>query len=129
MQSLKSNNPMQIYKTNQMTTATPAELTLMLYEGAIKFIKRSKLAIENRQIEQAHQNIQRVQDILTELIVSLNRDIPISNDFLKMYEYMQTRLLEANIQKSIEILDEVEDFFVQFRDTWKQVMELTRKSG
>lgn len=121
------NNAAQAYQTNSVTTATPAELTLMLYNGAIKFAKQSKTAMLQKQMDKAHEYNIRVQDIINEFIITLNRDIPISEQFLVMYEYLLNRLITANIQKDPEILGEVEDFLVQFRDTWKEAMALAKK--
>jgi len=122
-------NAAQLYQNNQVTTATPGELTLMLYNGAIKFLKQSKLAIQENQLAKAHEYNIRVQDIVNELIITLNQDIPISKQLLTMYDYLLHRLITANIKKDTAILDEVEEFFVQFRDTWKQAMAEAKKQG
>jgi len=120
-------NAAQTYQNNKVTTANPAELTLMLYNGGIKFIKLAKNAIEEKKIDKAHEFCIRVQDILNELICTINRDVPISEQFLAMYDYMLRRMIDANMQKDITILEEVEDFFTQFRDTWKEAMNLAKK--
>lgn len=112
----------QKYQNNQATTATPGELTLMLYNGAIKFIKQTKMAIQENKIDKANEFNLRVQDIISELVITLNRSYPISEQLLIMYDYMNRRMIEANINKDGSILDEVEDLFAQFRDTWKEVM-------
>jgi flagellar protein FliS len=122
-------NPAQAYQTNSINTASPGELTLMLYNGAIKFIKQAKAAISEKNIGKAHENILRVQDILNELIVTLDRSYPISEQFYQMYDYMLRRMIDANVRKDISILEEVEDFFVQFRDTWKEAMVLAKNQG
>jgi flagellar secretion chaperone FliS len=122
-------NSVQAYQTNAVTTATPAELTLMLYNGAIKFLKQAKLSIEGKKFDKAHESIIRVQDILNELIVTLDRSYPISEQFLAMYDYMLRRTIEANVKKDTSILDEVEQFFTGFRDTWKQAMALAKSQG
>lgn len=116
----------QNYKQNQVETAPAEELTLMLYNGAISFVKRTKQAIGNNDFNYAHQHNIRVQDIVDELIITLDRKYPISEQLLLLYEYMKRRLIEANISKDTAILDEVESFFVEFRDTWKQAMTLAR---
>lgn len=121
------HNPAQTYRNNQVTTATPGDLTLMLYNGAIKFIRQAKQAIEEKNVEQAHNYNVRVQDILKELILTLNPKVEISEQFLTMYEYMMERMIEANIKKDTAILDEVEGFFVEFRDTWKEVMKIVKQ--
>jgi len=114
------------YKKNQVGTATPEDLTLMLYEGAIKFIKRAKQAIEEKDFNKAHELNTRVQDILSELIITLDRKYPIAGQMLQIYDYLKRRLIEANVKKETEILDEVEEFFAEFRDTWKQAMLIAR---
>lgn len=123
------HNAAQAYQKNQVTTATPGELTLMLYSGAIRFVKQAKTAIEEKDMEKAHHSNMRVQDIINELIVSLDRQYPIAEQFLTMYDYLLHRVREANIKKDVEILDEVEDLFTQFRDTWKEAMILAKKQG
>lgn len=123
------NNAAQAYQTNSINTASPADLTMMLYNGGIKFIKQTKTAIQEKKLDKAHEYNVRVQDILNELIITLNRDYPISEQFLLLYDYMLQRLVEANLKKDIDILEEVEGYFVQFRDTWKEAMALTKKQG
>lgn len=122
-------NAAQTYQSNQVTTATPADLTLMLYNGALKFIKQARSAIEEKNVAKAHEASLKVQNILYELMSTLNNDYPISKEFAKLYEYMLQRTIEANVRKDIHILNEVEDLFVQFRDTWKEAMHLAKKQG
>lgn len=123
------HNAAQTYQSNQVTTATPAELTLMLYNGAIKFIKQAKGAIEIKNYARAHELCLKIQNILYELLSTLNKEYPIAQDFEKMYDYMLRRMIEANMRKDVAILTEVEDFFVQFRDTWKEAMVLAKNHG
>lgn len=114
------------YKQNQVDTSPPEELTLMLYNGAITFIKKAKQAIDSKNMNQAHQHITRVQDILDELIITLDRKYPIAEQMLAIYDYMKRRLIEANISKDTAVLEEVEGFFAEFRDTWKQAITVAR---
>lgn len=123
------HNAAQTYQTNQVTTATPSELTLMLYNGAIKFTKQAKASLEERNYAKTHEFCLKVQNILYELMSSLKKEYPISLEFDKMYEYMLRRTVEANMRKDIEILNEVEDLFIQFRDTWKEAMALAKNQG
>lgn len=123
------HNAAQTYQTNQVTTATPSELTLMLYNGAIKFTKQAKASLEERNYAKTHEFCLKVQNILYELMSSLKKEYPISLEFDKMYEYMLRRTVEANMRKDIEILNEVEDLFIQFRDTWKEAMTLAKHQG
>lgn len=120
-------NAYNAYKQNSVTTASPGELTLMLYNGCLKFIHQGKKAIDEKNIEKRNTNITKAQAIITELMSTLNMDIAISTEMLALYEYIQTKLIEANIQSSIEALDEVEELVTEFRDTWKEVIQINRK--
>jgi flagellar protein FliS len=121
------NKAAQAYQTNAITTATPADLTLMLYQGAIKFVKQSKMALMEKKLDRSSQYNIRVQDILQELMITLNQDIPIAAQMFALYEYMYNRMVEANLKKDTAILDEVEGLFIEFRDTWKEAMVLAKK--
>nr|WP_205516928.1 flagellar export chaperone FliS [Paenibacillus sp. SYP-B3998] len=117
----------QKYQNNQVTTATPGELTLMLFNGAIKFIKQTKVALQEKKMDKANEFNLRVQDIISELIITLDRSYPISEQLLMMYDYMNHRMIESNINKDGSILDEIEDLFAQFRDVWKEAMILSKQ--
>lgn len=117
------------YESNKIMTATPAELTLMLYEGAIKFCNIAIVAIEKKDIEKAHINIIKVQDIITEFQATLDHKYAVAKDFDNVYEYLQQRLLEANLKKDPEILEEVLKHLRTMRDTWKEVMRRAGNAG
>lgn len=120
-------NPYKTYKENTVTQASPAELTLMLYNGALKFIKLAKQGIEEQNIELKNTNIQKTQSIIQELMVTLNTDVEISNNLMRMYDFMFRQLVEANVKNDAKLLDEVEGFLVEFRDTWKEMIQQSRK--
>lgn len=117
----------ETYQQNAVLTASPGELTLMLYNGCIKFIHLAKRAIQEQDIEAKHLNITKSQNIISELIVTLNVDYEISHEMRRLYDYMNRRLIEANIKNNEEILNEVEGLVTEFRDTWKEVILLNRK--
>ena len=119
-------NPYSSYASNAIETASPEELTLRLYEGALKFCNQAIIAVENSEIERAHSLIIRVQDIIREFQITLDMQYEISNELDLMYDYLYRRLVEANISKDIEILEEVRDFLRQFRDMWKEAMVLAK---
>jgi len=121
------NNPYQAYQQNAVTTASPGELTLMLYNGCLKFINLAKKAIQENNISEKNMNIQKAQNIISELMVTLNMDVEISKQLMSMYDYIHRRLIEANIKNDVEILEECEGFVTEFRDTWKQVIQLNRQ--
>lgn len=114
------------YANNKITTASPADLTLMLYEGAIKFCNIAIVAIENKEIEKAHINITKTQRIIEEFQITLNHKYATAKDFDEVYTYLLHRLREANLKKDKEILEEVLKHLRTMRDTWKEVMRLTK---
>lgn len=115
-------NPYAKYQNDKIMTASPAELTLMLYEGAIKFCNLAIVACENKDIEKANTNIKKVEKIIEEFQLTLNFNYPIANDFNNVYIYIMRRLREANISKDSQILEEVNTHLRTMRDTWKDVM-------
>ena len=121
------NNPYAAYQQNSVTTASPGEVTLMLYNGCLKFIKQAVLAIEENNFQDKNTNIQKAQKIITELMITLNMDIEISKNMSVMYDYMNYRLTEANVKNDASILKEVEGLVMEFRDTWKQVIQMNRQ--
>lgn len=123
----QNTNAQNAYKQNSVNTASPGELTLMLYNGCLKFLAKAKVAIEQKNIQEKNHNIQRAQAIIAELMSTLNMDIPISKEFLPLYDYMNRRLIEANIKNDIAIIEEVEELTTEFRDTWKEVIKITRQ--
>lgn len=121
----KNNNPYAQYNQSKILTASPAELTLMLYEGAIKFCNIAIIGIEQHNLEKAHINIIKVQKIVDEFRATLDMKYPVAKDFDRIYTYLLGRLLEANLHKDKEILEEVNTHLRSMRDTWKEVMRLT----
>ncbi|SMF57240.1 flagellar protein FliS [Priestia filamentosa] len=122
------NNAYQAYQQGSVNTATPGELTLMLYNGCLKFIRRAKTAIENREVEEKNKNLIKAQNIITELMVTLRTGSELSDQMRTMYDYINQRLMKANIESSVDILEEVESYVMEFRDTWKEVIQKTRSS-
>ena len=119
------NNGYAAYANNKIRTASPAELTLMLYEGAIKFCNIAIRAIEEKDVPKAHNNIVKVENIIMEFQITLNHKYPVAKDFDAVYSYLKNRLVEANLKKDKEILEEVLEHLRTMRDTWKEVMRLT----
>lgn len=116
----------QQYERSKILTASPAELTLMLYEGAIKYANIAIVAIEKGEIEKAHNSIRKVERIIEEFQATLDHKYPVAKDFDEVYKYLQKRLLDANVKKDKEIMEEVLGHLRTMRDTWKEVMRLSR---
>ena len=122
-------NKYEQYNNNKIMTASPAELTLMLYEGAIKFCNIAIMGIEQKDIDKAHTNIIKTEKIVDYLRATLNMKYGVAQDFENIYVYLGERLVEANLKKDKEILEEVCEHFRSVRDTWKEVMRLNREKG
>ena len=110
-------------------TASPAELTLLLYDGAIKFCNVALLGLEQNDMEKVHINITKAEDIIVEFQSTLNHKYAVAEDFDKIYKYIYELLVEANIKKDKEILEEVNTHLHSVRDTWKEVMRINREKG
>lgn len=123
-----TNSQFQQYTNSKVLTASPAELTLMLYEGAIKFCNIAVVAIEKGDMQKAHTNIMKAERIVDHLRVTLDMKYPVAEDFERIYEYLDRRLVQANMQKDITILEEVLMHLRSVRDTWKEVMRINGKA-
>ena len=117
------------YNNSKILTASPAELTLMLYEGAIKFCNIAITAVEQKDIQKAHDNIVKTQKIIEHFRVTLDMKYPVAQDFERVYVYLEQRLVQANMKKDPEILQEVLEHLHTMGDTWKEVMRINREKG
>ncbi|MCQ4925574.1 flagellar export chaperone FliS [Tissierella carlieri] len=111
------------YKQNAVLTATPEELTLMLYDGAIKFMNIGKYSIENKDMEKAHSSLLRAQDIILELNYSLDMNYDVSKGLRTLYDFVLTKLIDANINKDSKAIEEALTVVNDMRDTWKEVIK------
>lgn len=122
------NRAAQMYQKNAVQTASPAKLTLMLYDGAVKFTNIAVEAIEAGDIEKAHNNIVKAQNIIVEFRSTLDMKYPVAKDFDVVYDYIYRRLVEANMKKDKDILMEALKHIKTMRDTWREVMKLNNVS-
>ena len=124
---MATNNPYQQYKQNTVDTKSPGELTLMLYDGCLKFIRRAEEAIQNKNIEVKNENLLKAQNIIRELMLTLNTDVAVSQDMMAMYDYILNQLVEANMKNDLDALKEAAKYTEDFRDTWKEVIKIDRQ--
>ncbi|CDD56957.1 flagellar export chaperone FliS [[Bacteroides] pectinophilus] len=117
------------YNNSKILTASPAELTLMLYDGAIKFCNIAIMAIEKNDVMKAHTYIVKTENIIEEFQATLNHKYPVAKDFDNVYKYIYNRLIEANVKKDKDILEEVLVHLRTLRDTWKEVMKITHNGA
>ncbi len=123
-------NPMinmaNAYKTQQIMTAAPEQLTLMLYNGAIRFVEESMMALEQKDYAKSHERNLRAQDIVREFMATLDMKIELSKNWLSLYDYIEYRLIQGNIKKDKAQLDEAKSMLTELRDTWVEVMKKAR---
>ena len=119
-------NAAKAYGSNKVLTASPAELTLMLYEGAVKFANIAVTALEKKDYETTNINIQKCRNIVVELTSTLNMKYPVAEDFKRLYDYIFALLVEANMKKDLELLNRALDELRDIRDIWKEIMSKTK---
>lgn len=121
-------NPYNAYKQNSVNTASKEQLLLMLVDGAVKYTKIARLAILDKNIERAHKELVRVQDIFLELMITMDRGSKAMDDLYQLYEYIKNELAKANMKKDIKIIDEVLPLIEEIRDMWHEV-DMRIKTG
>ncbi|MHB1392792.1 MAG: flagellar export chaperone FliS [Clostridia bacterium] len=123
------SNASKQYQQNMTNTASPQELTLMLYDGLVKFLKLSIQTIEEKNVERANNYIIRSQDIILEFMCTLDMKYEISKSLMPLYDYMNMRLIEANSKKDKIIVEEVLGYAEELRDAWAQAMKLAKQQA
>ncbi len=118
-------SPLQKYQQSSVETASPGQLVIMLYDGAIRFVKLGIVGIEERDISKANNALIRAQNIIHELIASLNMDIPISKNLLEIYDYMERCLIASNLKKDKSLAEEVLSHLEELRSAWVQIIKPT----
>lgn len=122
------NNAANAYKNSKILTASPAELTLMLYDGAVKFCNIALISLEKNDYEKVSENLIKAQKIIMEFRATLDFKYPVAKDFDVVYEYIYRRLIDANMKKDAEIIEEALKHIKEMRETWKEVMRLNKVS-
>ncbi len=123
-----TNNSFNQYKESSIKTSTPEELTLMLYNGLVKFLMQAQNAIETNNIEKANNSILRAQAIIKEFQATLDMNYEVSEGLDSLYDYMYRRLIEANLKKDVSIIEEILGYSKELRDTWAQAMKIAKRS-
>jgi len=120
-------NPYDKYLENRISTASKEELTLMLYDGALKFCNQAISALEAKEIEKAGGLIIRVENIIREFQLTLDRKYEVTKNLDMLYEYIHRQLVEANLHKDVGVLQEVQFLLRELRDMWKDAMLAARQ--
>lgn len=119
-------NPYATYQEQSVLTASQADLTLMLYNGCIKFLSRAELAMQRKDVPGANDALLRAQDIILEFMATLDMQYDISHQLMALYEYLRRRMIEANLRKEITIVQECLSLVTELRDTWAKAVKLSR---
>lgn len=122
-------NAARAYKLNAIKTASPAKLTSMLYDAAVRFTDKSIELMENEpnNYEEINKSLKKAEDCIMELRMGLDFKYPVAGEFEKVYDYIYRRLVEGNMQKDIEIIKDTLTHIKTMRDTWKEVVRLNNE--
>ena len=121
------NSAAEAYKKQQVMTATPEALTLMLYNGCLKFIKEGVEQLAEKNYEASNTSFQKAQNIISEFRITLNMDYEISHQLLPLYNYAYDRLVEGNMKSDPALIQEATDIIAELRDAWAQAMKKARE--
>lgn len=124
---MAAQNPYNSYTSNAISNASKEKMTLMLYEGALKFTNQALIALETKNYEKMNESVGRASDIIRELQISLDRSYEISDNLYSLYEYIHERLITANIRKEHSIFEEIREYLRMFKDMWKEAMSLANR--
>src|SRR5690625_2938714 len=100
------NQPYQAYEENAVNTASGGELTLMLYNGCLKFIKQAEKSFQLNNFSKKNEQLQKAQKIVQELMITLNHEIDLSQQLMSLYDYIYHLLTQANIHNNLDQLNE-----------------------
>ena len=125
---MQSSNAYSTYKNNSVNYASKEQLLLMLLDGSVKFAKIARKGIQENNIVLAHENIIKAENIFYELILSL--DVEKGGDWAvklsQVYDFITRRLMEANLKKDIDILDEVIPLIEEIKNIWNEAYDISK---
>lgn len=122
------SNGYNVYKSNSVNYASKEQLLLMLVEGAVKFCKIARQAIVDKDVKRAHDALIRTQDIFSELMISLDTTVgEWAVQLFRVYAFIKEKLVEANMTKNIEIIDEIFPLIEDINETWKEAYKRAKK--
>ena len=122
-------NALNVYKNNSVNYASKEQLLLMLVDGAVKFSKQSKEAIDNKNIKLSHEYLIRTQDIFTELMISIDRDAgEWAENMFMLYDFIKSELVMINIKKDSQRLDKLIPLIEDIQDTWHQAYKMSKEN-
>lgn len=117
------------YQQTEVKTASPEKLLIMLYDGAIQFLNKAKIGIADKNIEETHNNIVGAQKIISEFMNTLDLNLggEVARNLYNLYEYLHYRLIQANIKKDIDMVDEVLTHLKDLKQTWEEAIKIASR--
>lgn len=121
------NNALNAYKNNSVNYASKEQLLLMLVDGAVKFSKIARQALEDKNIVESHKNLVKVQDIFTELMISIDKNAgEWAKQIYRVYDFIKNSLVEINLKKDLKAMDELIPVIEGIRDTWHEAYDKSK---
>ncbi|GLC32329.1 flagellar export chaperone FliS [Clostridium omnivorum] len=125
---MQTSNAYNAYRNNSINFASKEQLLMMLLDGAVKFSKIGRQAILDKDIQKAHENIIKTQNIFYELVISLDlaKAGDWGKDMVELYEFIIKRLTDANMKKDIKIIDEIIPLIEDIKETWNEAYNMSK---
>ena len=123
------SNPYAKMRENAVLTAPKEELTLMLYDGAVRFANQALAAAKEKDVAKTHHFLLRTQEVIREFQLTLDRKHDVAQHFDTMYEYIHRRLVDANVSKDVDTIEECRNLISGMRDIWKEAMVIARQGA
>lgn len=121
------NNALNVYKNNSVNYASKEQLLLMLVDGAVRFSKIAREALIEKDVKKSHENLVKVQNIFTELMISLDQSAgEWAVQMYRVYDFIKVRLIEINLKKDVNMMDELMPVIEDVRNTWHEAQEASR---
>lgn len=123
------NQYVKQYQQSSIQTASREKILIMLYDGAIQFLNKAKIALQDNNIEETHNNLIGAQKIIQEFINSMDREAApqLAENLISLYEYFLRRLTQANMKKEVEPIDEVLRYLKSLKETWEKAIIMAQK--
>ena len=121
------NSQYNQYKQQSAMTASPGELTLMLYDGCIKDLKLARTYISDKEFVKSNDASQKAQAIIAELMRTLDARYEVGKQLLALYDFILDLIVRSNVKKDTGLIDQAMEFISEIRDTWQQAVKLNRR--
>lgn len=121
-------SPYEKYRQSSVQTSTPGQLLLMLYDGAIRFVRAGIDSLQKKDLQKANLNLGKSQSIVNELLSTLDRGYAVSEGLASLYEYINHLLIESNVKKTVAPAEEALGYLMDLRETFAEAAKMTAGS-